>query len=81
MPTITKKSRPHFGGLRRGYCENPDCPVRNVFYEIKRDAEPDAPAVCPRCQRRLTLFHWCEEPERRVAEMEMEGNVLRRQRA
>ena len=31
MPTTTKKSRPHFGGLRHGYCENSECPTRNVF--------------------------------------------------
>jgi len=53
MPTITKKSRLHFGGLRRGYCENRDCPTRNVHYSVKRDPNPDAPAVCPRCQHPL----------------------------
>ena len=73
--------RSHFAGLRHGYCENRDCPVRNVFYSVKRDPNPDALAVCPRCQQKLTLFHWCEEPERRLAELTMEGNVLRRQRA
>jgi len=82
MPSKRNSARrPHFAGLRHGYCENRDCSVRNVFYVVKRDPNPDAPAVCPRCQHPLTLFRWCEEPERRMAEMTMEGNVLRRQRA
>jgi hypothetical protein len=76
---MDRSRRPHFGGLRRGYCKNSDCPTRNVFFEVKRDPKPDAPAVCPRCQHPLTLFHWCEEPVRRVAEMKLESNVLRRQ--
>ena len=82
MPSIPKKSeRPHFGGIRRGYCKNPDCPTRNVFYEIKRDAEPDAPAVCPLCQHSLTRFYWREESARDFwPVLEAEGNVLRRQR-
>ncbi len=73
--------RPHFAGLRHGYCENRHCPTRNVFFGVKRDPNPDAAAICPRCQQTLTLFQWCEEPERRVEEMELEGNVLRCQRA
>ena len=82
MPSKRNSARrPHFAGLRHGYCENRDCSVRNVFYVVKRGPNPDAPAVCPRCQHPLTLFRWCEEPERRMAEMTMEGNVLRRQRA
>ena len=82
MPSKRNSARrPHFAGLRHGYCENRDCPTRNVFFSVKRDSNPDAPAVCPRCQQKLTLFRWCEEPERRLAELTMEGNVLRRQRA
>ena len=75
-PTMKKSPRPHFGGIRHGYCKNPDCPVRDVSYAIKRDA----PAVCPRCQRPLTLFHWREESARAFwPVLEAEGNVLRRQ--
>jgi hypothetical protein len=48
MPTARKKSRPHFAGLRHGYCENRECPTRNVFYSVKRDPNPDASAVWPR---------------------------------
>ena len=73
-----KSRHPHFG-LRHGYCENRNCPTRNVHYSVKRAPNRDAPAVCPRCQSRLTLFRWCEEPQRRLTEMELEGNVLRRQ--
>src|SRR5262245_43264011 len=85
MPTQRKTERPHFAGIRRGCCKNPECPVREVFYALKRDPEPDASAVCPRCRSRLTLFRWCEEPERRLAELELEGNeasagVVRRRR-
>ena len=83
MPTTRKKSaRPHFGGLRHGYCNgHPRCPVRDVFYAIKRDARPDAPAVCPRCQHPLTLLPWREESARAFwPELEREGNVLRQQR-
>jgi hypothetical protein len=77
---MKKSPRPHFSGRRRGYCNEPDCPVRDVFYAIKRDATPDAPAVCPRCQRPLTLFHWREESAREFwPVLEAEGNVLRRQ--
>ena len=81
MPSTMKKSgRPHFGGLRHGYCENRDCPTRSVFYSVKRDPNPDAPAVCPRCQRPLALFHWREESARDFwPVLEAEGNVLRRQ--
>jgi len=32
-------------------------------------------------QQTLTLFHWCEDPERRLEELTMQGNVLRHQRA
>ena len=83
MPSVPKKSeRPHFGGNRRCCCKNPDCPVREVFYAIKRDSEPDAPAFCPCCQRPLKLFPWREESARRFwPELEGEGNVLRQQRA
>ena len=49
------------------------CLTSYVYYSVKRDQNPDAPAVCPRCQQTLTLFRWCEEPERRLAEMELEG--------
>ena len=65
----SRSRRPHFGGLRHGYCENRDCPTRNVFYSVKRDPNPGAAAVCPRCQRTLTLSRWCQPPERRLAEM------------
>jgi len=78
MTVKMKSPHPHLAGPLHGYCENRKCPVRNVYYSTKRDPEPDAPAVCPRCQHPLTLFHWCEEPERRFAELEAEGNVMRR---
>ena len=78
---MNRSRRPPFAGLRHGYCENRDCSVRNVYFSVKRDPNPDAPAVCPRCQHPLTLFRWCEAPERRLSELEFEGNVLRHQRA
>ncbi len=56
MPTITKKSqRPRFRGIIRGYCHTVGCPARDVLFLVKDDAQPDAPAVCPRCQRPLTI--------------------------
>jgi len=61
--------RSHFAGLRNGYCQNGERPVRSVFYSVKRDPNPDAPAVCLRCEHPLTLFRWCEAPERRFAEL------------
>jgi hypothetical protein len=79
-PTMKKSPHPHFSGVRLGSCQNPDCPVREVSYAIKRDAEPDAPAVCPRCRGSLTLFHWREESAREFwPVLEAEGNVLWRQ--
>ena len=27
----SRSRRPHFGGLRHGYCENRDCPTRKSF--------------------------------------------------
>lgn len=80
MSRNEKSQRPHFAGLRRGYCKQSECPVRHVFYSVKRDPAPDAPAICPRCRGPLTLFHWTEEAgERSWPELEREGNILRRQ--
>ncbi len=46
MPASTKKSpRPPFRGIIRGYCHNVGCPVRDVLFLVKQDAQPDAPAL------------------------------------
>ena len=40
-------------------------PSATSFYAIKGD-DPDAPAVCPRCQHPLTRFRWRKESARDV---------------
>jgi hypothetical protein len=65
MPSKTSAiKRADYAGLRRGYCKNSECPVRDVFYALKDDPNPDTPAVCPRCHEPLTLFHWREDSAR-----------------
>jgi hypothetical protein len=64
-----RSGRGIFFGVVRAYCDNPDCPAREVEIHVKELVRPiTAELRCPACRRLLTLHHVETREERHVAD-------------